>query len=274
MKSLKLTDSEQYVIDQIDKDIEYFISNNLKNLSIKYNVGEATLIRLIKKLEYASLKAMQIDYSLKTKTNELTKIYPPNSSQNITHNVSSFEIYSILESKNIVDHEQLKQVADVIIASKSVVFFGVEASYLSALFLSRNLQKVGINNTVYESVHGCITNLSFVESENSVIIIFCSSGLTKEANEVAKYAINNNIKVVWITSTNSIEVNNANLQKANFKLYHSYHKNETLRFPSISSSSGQMFISNLLFNLILNTDKNAFETLEKSNLILKDWNNS
>ncbi|AAT75997.1 putative transcriptional regulator [Mesoplasma florum L1] len=269
--SKNLTFAEMSALDQINKNINFFVSNNLQNLSKNYNVGEATLVRLVKKRGFSSLKEMQISYAKKIDIENLFGNSDNNQNTKIINDVANFEVFSIIQTSECINIKDINKTAELLINSNKRLFFGIENSQLSATFLANNLQKIGLNCSVYQSVHGAITELNFLNKEDSIILIFSSSGETKECIEVAKIAHEMNLRYIWIGSEFASKKSEY-LQMANIKIFHSYHKNEILRFPNISSSSGQLFISNLLFNIVINNKDGTSDILTKSNTMVKGWN--
>ncbi|WP_342268495.1 MurR/RpiR family transcriptional regulator [Spiroplasma endosymbiont of Aspidapion aeneum] len=266
-----LTSTEEFILDRINEDIEFFVRNNLKILAKEFTCGEATIIRLAKKLGYNSFRDMQIQYSPKINVNELLKVKKIDGNiQSIIDNVSAFHVYSIIETKRILDSKKIYEAVNLILKAKIISIFGIEESYVSGTYLKQSLQKIGINATNNVSIHGLITQLEFMVDNESLLIVFCASGITIENLWAVKQAVNKKIKIIWIGPIQNVDPKLA--KNISIILTHTEHIKEMVRFPKISASASQAFICDIIISVIINGDKKIVEFLNKTNNKIMKWN--
>jgi DNA-binding MurR/RpiR family transcriptional regulator len=189
MKSFKpqLTTVENSVLEKINENLEFFVTNNLSVLAKNYFVGEATIIRMIKKLGFSSLKKMQFEYANKMNIEKISKIDKSDGKQtlkDIIHETSALSIYPILETIKDLNQKELNEIICQISAAKMIVIFSTGNSNYAAQYLYNSLFLIGKAIIKINSIDQFFELEEFQENKNLFIIIFSNSGLKKEVIKV------------------------------------------------------------------------------------------
>ncbi|ATI73262.1 hypothetical protein CG002_01535 [Mesoplasma florum] len=272
-----LTSTEKLILLKIEGDIPTFTSKSIAELSKIYFAADATILRLVKKLGYKSLKDMQIDYGSKAKINSKihsTKddyLFDQNSTiDSIISNVTALSLYSIFKTEEILDAKKLEEFTNLIISKKSVLLFGIGNSRLSSDFFSNQLKRIGMNSSSHSSVHGLLMQSSF-ESKDTIVILISNSFQTKEIKFATEYLVEKEIPFLVITSSDNTKIRELK-NKAKCCLFYSVNEKEKYSFPMVSSFYSQIFILNIIFNRIIQKMDNSKEKIKQGNSLTEKWN--
>lgn len=272
-----LTSTEKLILLKIKDDIQTFTSKSIAELTKIYFASDATILRLVKKLGYKTLKEMQIDYGGKLRINskieELNENYLFDKSSgvnSIISNVTALCLHSIFKSEEILYKQNIEKFVEEIINKKIISLFGIGNSKIAADFFSNQLKRVGISSLSHSSVHGLLMQTSF-NSKDNIIILISNSFNTKEIRFATDFLVQNKIDFLVITSFEN-ESNKDIAQKAKYALFYSVNKKEKYSFPMVSSFNSQMFVMNIIFNRIIQRTDKAKEKIEQGNTLTDKWN--
>lgn len=267
---MKLSITDNYIIEKINTDVDFFISNPISKLINVYRTSESTIIRLSKKLGYNSIRDWKLDLIKEESLKQLTDVSNDQKGvANIVNNVSAFAAFSVINSKKLINIYDLEKIINEILIAKHINIFGIGNSYFAAEFLSKQLNKIGLFNSIGSTTHHAAVQVNF-SSENDICIIFSDSGRTKELYWICKVLKKKNIPIILITS--NMKADNKLLNFAMYKVQYSVNEKDDNSLTSISARIGQFFIATLLFESLLQKVPNSEEKLESSATLTQQWN--
>ena len=188
-----LSKSEKKVADYVMLEKGNIIYETLLEISKKINVGEATILRFVKKVGFNGFQDLKLQIAKEDKP--VNDSYHENYIDSITANM----IKTIENTKTVLDISSLNNSIRLINDSKRIFFFGVGSSGLAAgeaqiRFLSMGKVGMAITDSRFQTMY------SFLIGEDDVIIALSLSGRTKEIIETIKIAKARKIKVIAITN--------------------------------------------------------------------------
>ncbi|MGL4740256.1 MAG: MurR/RpiR family transcriptional regulator [Sarcina sp.] len=193
---LSLSKTEKKIAEYVLAQKGQIIYQTLTEISKTVKVGEATIIRLVKKLGFKGFQNFKL---------EIAKEYSVNESQI----KASYESYidesqanmaSIIESTKLtLNKKELDLAIDLIMNAKKIFFYGVSASALTAQEAQNRFLRIGVLGVHVEDSHLQMM-CSAVAGDEDLIIAFSLSGDTKDIVEALSEAKNNNVKIIAITS--------------------------------------------------------------------------
>ncbi|WP_339033358.1 MurR/RpiR family transcriptional regulator [Spiroplasma endosymbiont of Cantharis rufa] len=276
---MKLTSTEKLILLKIENDIETFTSKSISELSKIYYASDASILRLVKKLNYKSLKEMQIEFGSKLKINNMLNKFKENflietnsSIDDTISSITALSLYSIFKTEETLDKRAIENFVNIILESKNISIFGIGNSKNSAAFLNNQLQRIGILSSLHDSVHGFLIQSEFLKNKN-ISIIISNTLKTKEIKFVLNFLKENNIPYLLITSNEETNKNSF-IEYSKCTALYSINSKEKFSFPMISSFYSQIFIINIIFNRLIQKTENFKNNIEMGNKLTLKWNNS
>lgn len=195
-----LSKTEKKVADYILKERGKIIYQTLLEISQNIEVGEATIIRFVRKIGFSGFQDLKFEIA-KENNNDIES-----NSNSLDNNYDSYIdenaeriAQTIINTKSTLDKDNLKLAIKMITDSKRVFFYGVGSSGFTANEAQTRFMRLGvIGNAIidphFQSMYSSISN------SQDVIIIFSISGYTKDIIEAVKIAKQENTKIIAITS--------------------------------------------------------------------------
>ncbi|MGL4392782.1 MAG: MurR/RpiR family transcriptional regulator [Fusobacteriaceae bacterium] len=147
-----LTIKELKILDYIINNSEEFLTNPIKNISDKAEVGEATIIRFIRKIGFEKLGDFknQLFMDMEIENNKKNKIldYQINDddiSKNIAEKIYYRNFEVMKQCLALFDFAEVEKAINYIYSSKKVLFFGVGFSKFTSMEASYKFLRIGIN---------------------------------------------------------------------------------------------------------------------------------
>ncbi|WP_339030413.1 MurR/RpiR family transcriptional regulator [Spiroplasma endosymbiont of Cantharis nigra] len=274
-KDKKLNSTESSILNLVNNDPEFFCSNSIQEVSRKSNVSPSTMTRVCQKLGFKSFKAIQMFvYEKSRMQGSYYKLGEDNTIEEIIHNVRGAAIYTINETLNSIDNEEIDLVSKKIYSSKRVMIFGIEQQQISASSFVLNLSRINIMAQAVSNIHNYVQRAIFFD-ENDFVIFITRTGWTKEIIESIKWTCNKNIPILVLTSDKEItfkqlekdiDVNKIHIIETQTI------SNDKIKYPSISSVPGEMIIFDLIINIIVSKNEEYREKFKKTAEISLNWN--
>ena len=210
----KLTKSENKLANYIASHTESVIYDTIKSLGKATNTGDATIVRLCKKLGYGGFSDLKIALaqdSMMTPSNkhEDGKV----NSYQVSSNVL---ISSIEKTENLINPSELKKAVKFLANAKRIHIFGVGHSGESARDYERTWLRMGLIANAESDPHIQV-QVGTLLNKYDVVVGLSLSGHTKDTYESLKVAKNYGAKIITITNdlTSPIaQVGDVNLQTA------------------------------------------------------------
>lgn len=186
-----LTKSEKKVANYIVSNQDKIIHNTMSDLKDLLNVGDATIIRLCKKMGFSGFTDLKISIAK-------DQIYSDN---------NTFDNYSLLNDINnslqrtheLIDENYLNKTVDLIKDSNNILIYGKGQSGMSAIDLESLLLGIGIHSKAIIDSDFQINGATTMTKED-LLIVFSLTGRTSELIEAIEIAKKNSVRVVAITN--------------------------------------------------------------------------
>jgi len=188
-----LSKSERKVADYIMLEKGNVIYETLLEVSKKINVGEATILRFVKKVGFNGFQDLKLQIAKEDQ--------PENESyhENYIDSIAANMTKTIENTKAVLDINSLNGSIRLIDNSKRVFFFGVGSSGLAASEAQSRFLRMGKVGMAVTDSHFQVMYSSII-GEDDVIIALSLSGHTKDIIETVKIAKSRQVKVIAITN--------------------------------------------------------------------------
>ncbi|TDV24490.1 RpiR family transcriptional regulator [Mycoplasmopsis mustelae] len=262
----KLTKTELNLINYASNYPEEFYKCSIKQLANKVDISMSVISKLVKKLNFDSLKDMQFFVYHNFLNTDIKNTENIDYQKIILKQLFLFYRESISKTSHLIDLNQINRAINSILDSERIYLYGAGSSYLSASELGINLAKIGINAIAFRDFHSLLLTSSQKDIKNKLVILFSKSCDTKEIKFAIELFVLYKIKFWLITANKQIKN-----KLDNVILYSTLEQNR--RFVSISSKINQQFIADLLFLFIQRNKVSDFEAKYAENIkVLEFWN--
>ncbi|ATX71254.1 MurR/RpiR family transcriptional regulator [Spiroplasma clarkii] len=264
----KLTSSESYLVDFINNNPHFFVTNKISDISKQANVSNSTITRLYKKLDFKSLKAFQIMIAKKITNLEPSLIQTNDLSISaVMNNLRVYHTYSIYETLSDVQQIVISQLVDKICQTKKIQLFGLGSSWTACNELGMNLEKIGFDVMTNHDFHMQLLNLTKLTTDDLMIVV--SKTMTaKEINFLVEKCLEFKIPLCVLTSNKQYHYKT----KINFFISFAVFEQEK-RITAISSKISQLVLADLIFTAVYhNLHGSNSSLIERGNNIIDEWN--
>ena len=196
-----LSKAEKKVADYILKEKGKIIYQTLLEISQNIDVGEATIIRFVRKIGFSGFQDLKFEIAKENNTDNenIDNKSEYNNYENYIEANAERIVQTITNTKATLVQDNLNLAIKMITDAKRVLFYGVGSSGFTANEAQVRFMRLGIvGNSVidphFQSMYSSISN------NKDVIIVFSISGYTKDIIEAVKIAKEENTKVIAITS--------------------------------------------------------------------------
>lgn len=191
-----LTNSEQKVAKYVLENLEKVIYFSVTDLAFEVGVGETTVLRFCRKI---GLKGYQ-EFKLKIAQNLPEETHSGNSSghNNLIDRIANNTIETIKNTSSMVREETLEEAINMLNEAKSINFFGVGTSGVTAMDAKTRFLRFGKRIEALVDPHLQAMTASTL-SKDDVVIGLSISGSTRDTIESIEIAKKNGAKVIAIT---------------------------------------------------------------------------
>jgi RpiR family carbohydrate utilization transcriptional regulator len=266
--NVKLTATEEYLLNWINDKPDLFIEYKTQEIAKAANCSTSAITRLARKLDYPSLKKMQI--KAQEKMSEIKDNYQIISENNLSANIvnlNTYHSYAIKETLTDIDLDVIQWIVERILISPRIILFGVGSSKRACQELATNLIKIGFNVIFYEDIHIQLLNVPML-TKDDLVIMFSKNCQTREIRFLIDACYEYEIPSVVFTSNKNFLQKEKVTKVLTFVTYE-----QSQRITAISSKIAQLIISDLIYTEVFNHDyqKNISLVEHGTNLIAK-WN--
>jgi RpiR family carbohydrate utilization transcriptional regulator len=266
--NVKLTATEEYLLNWINDKPDLFIEYKTQEITKAANCSTSAITRLARKLDYPSLKKMQI--KAQEKMSDIKDNYQIISENNLSANIvnlNTYHSYAIKETLTDIDLNVIQWIVERILISPRIILFGVGSSKRACQELATNLIKIGFNVIFYEDIHIQLLNIPML-TKDDLVIMFSKKCQTREIRFLIDACYEYEIPSVVFTSNKNFSQKEKVTKVLTFVTYE-----QSQRITAISSKIAQLIISDLIYTEVFNHDyqKNISLVEHGTNLIAK-WN--
>lgn len=208
-----LTNQEQAVADYIVENPSQILSMTMADLSLASYTSDATIIRLCKKLGFRGFTDFK--YYFASQYHDISFNKTINAKDFVSHNINFnefSELYpnalkrSIEFTKSNFSQAQLNRIANQILDSNKIMFFGLNSSYSLADIYAKRFAELGIDAIAETNLNFHIIAYLQTNKLKSFAILLSMSGVNSMVNEVVPKLIELNIPFLVITNNNKSAV--------------------------------------------------------------------
>lgn len=229
------TKSEMKIYGYINKHPERVLYHSLTELAEACNVGEATVLRLFRKIGYKGFQGFK--FSLAKEVDDLRSGDNDNS---YIYKVKNSMMTALDNSYDVIDEDELEKAVDMMDEAKSVVVFGVGSSSIAGLDMQNRLLRIGRNIEVLGDPHSQVMRTASMD-EDTVVIAISITGSTRDTVDSVKAARDKGAKIISITNYTK-----SPLTKFSDATLLSSAKESPLDGGSLVSKVAQLFVIDLL----------------------------
>lgn len=199
-----LTKLEKKVADYVLANPQAAMKMTINDLAAHCGVGDTTVFRFCRSMDLSGYQDFKLSLALSTHANELLDNQdnlPADQAQDLeqmAQHVANVFSGTVAESLSSLDYPTVSRTVDAILSAGSIHLYGFGSSGIAALFLQNRLMRV-LPNTFYSSdAHMQLTSAALLKP-NSVAIVFCNSGITRDSLRIAEMAHAAGATTVFVT---------------------------------------------------------------------------
>lgn len=246
------TKSEMKIYEYITKHENRVLYHSLTELADACNVGEATVLRLFRKIGYKGFQAFKFSLA-----KEIDTADDEGNNDSYVFKVKNSMMTALESSYEVIDENELEKAINLIDDASNVVVFGVGSSSIAGLDMHNRLLRIGKNIEVYGDPHSQVMRTASMD-KGTVVIAISITGSTRDTVDSVTAAQNKGAKIISIT--NYIK---SPLTKLSDCILLSSAKESPLDSGSLVSKVAQLFVIDLICTGL--TIKN-FELAERNKM--------
>ena len=253
-----LTPTEQKLAQYIIDNKESIVDMSLKDLSIKSNVSEATIIRLTKKIDLSGYSDFKLRLSASLvyphDFKSIKDIYANDSPYEILNKITSSTCKALEYTNQIIDSLELEEAVTMISkthkSNNNIFIVALGASSIIAKDLQTKFMRLNIDTIYYEDTHLSLESIIGIKKDD-LLIVLSTLGKSIHAHHCMEIAKNNNAKIILIT-----QYGNENIANKADIILNTANIENNLRLTSQTSRISQLIIIDTIFtSLALENDK-------------------
>lgn len=256
--------SEKKIAEYILKNSDYVKTINSTQLAEAAKVGQASIIRFVKKIGFTGFSDFKIKLNQElaaTADNENilhSSVTLNDSIGEITKKIAKDSMDSISITQNNLKDSELKKAIKLLAEANKIILIGMGASSLVAKDFSYKLSKIGkiAIHTVDSDVQ-----LTHVINSNSkdLVVAISQSGEKKEIIKCLQQAKKNNTPVIGITGKSG-----TSMEEFSDVLLYSFAHEGLLRSSPMTSRITQLFLIDTLFvGLVQQNPEESLSLIER-----------
>lgn len=256
--------SEKKIAEYILKNSDYVKTINSTQLAEAAKVGQASIIRFVKKIGFTGFSDFKIKLNQElaaTADNENilhSSVTLNDSIGEITKKIAKDSMDSISITQNNLKDSELKKAIKLLSEANKIILIGMGASSLVAKDFSYKLSKIGkiAIHTVDSDVQ-----LTHVINSNSkdLVVAISQSGEKKEIIKCLQQAKKNNTPVIGITGKSG-----TSMEEFSDVLLYSFAHEGLLRSSPMTSRITQLFLIDTLFvGLVQQNPEESLSLIER-----------
>lgn len=192
----KLTKSENKLATYIASHAEQVIYDTIKSLGKATNTGDATIVRLCKKLGYSGFSDLKITLA---QDSMMTTSNGRDETQTSSQRSSRVLISSIEQTEALLIPSVLKQAVHLLANAQRIHIFGVGHSGESARDYERTWLRIGLIANAESDPHIQVQVATLLK-EDDVVIGLSLSGHTKDTYDSLKVSKEYGAKIITVTN--------------------------------------------------------------------------
>lgn len=241
----QLPPSERKIAEYILENPRESISLTASELGKRSSTSSAAVIRLCKSLNLKGLQELKLRVAgdLQKETIRETRDIEPNESRySIIDKMTTNSIQTLKETAELLSSDELPKAIEALEKAKTIHFFGVGASYITAQDAMQKFLRINRHATAFNDIHMAATVVANA-SKDDVVVGISFSGSTSEVAKLLSLANKQGATTISLTKYGTSPV----AEQANIQLFTSATREPTFRSGATSSRIAQLHAIDILF---------------------------
>lgn len=197
------TNAEKKVAEYVLHHKENVIHMSITDLSHACQVGESSVFRFCKSLDFRGYQDFKISLAhhltLDDETPQLSdEIGMDDTIEELSSKVLNATVNALTETRNLINYDDIAKTIDLFIQASRIHFFGVGASLMTALEAKNKFMRITNKTECSIDSHLQIMSATLM-TEQDVAVLISYSGSTKDTIEVAQAVKETGAKIVCLT---------------------------------------------------------------------------
>ncbi|EFF41657.1 MurR/RpiR family transcriptional regulator [Mycoplasmopsis alligatoris] len=244
IKHIKLSKTEQSIIDFLEENPEKFCLLSINELADNFFISMSIISRLCKKLNFKNFYELKSYVNKWSSKSELNNLLVEDSVDNIIHNLRIFNHYAIEKTKDNIDRKLIEKITENIDKASKVVIYGIGSSYIAALDLTSGCTILNVNAISTNSIHDLALWLNNTNKAEMYTIIFSKSMESRENKYIYNLLNENGYKTCLITQNRNFKSSKI----SDVIYFDSLQQIE--RISALSSRISEFFISDIIIKTL------------------------
>lgn len=200
----RLTKLEKQVADYVLKHPQAVVKMTINDLANHCGVGETTVFRFCRTLEMAGYQDFKLALALSADLNEMLdgrenlNVAESSDLRELARKVEIIFSGTVEETFGGLDYEAISRTMDAIMGAGAVYLYGFGNSGIAALTMQNRFMRIMPNIFFTSDAHMQLTSASLLQPD-SVAIIFCNSGVTRDSLRIAQMSRQAGATTIFIT---------------------------------------------------------------------------
>ncbi|MFC4025099.1 MurR/RpiR family transcriptional regulator [Oceanobacillus longus] len=252
-----LTNSEQKVATFVQENLDQVIYYSVTDLADEAGVGETTVLRFCRKIGLKGYQEFKLTIAQNLSEGEKDK--DNSDAANFVQSISGNTIKAIENTASMIIEKDLEAAIDLLNNARTINFFGVGTSGITALDAKSRLLRIGKSSEAITDSHLQAMSAATL-TEDDVVVGLSISGSTRDSLESIEIAKKAGAKIIAITYYSRSPIT----QFADIVLLGGA-KESPLEGGSLTAKISQLFVVDLLCTgLALQTKDKALEMKQKT----------
>lgn len=200
----QLTRLEKKVADYVLQHPQEVVKMTINELSNSCGVGDTTVFRFCRSMNVGGYQDFKLALALSSNVNDMLdskgefNLAQSHDLHELAQQVSGVFTDAVNETLSSLDYDAISRTVEAILNARSVHLFGFGNSGVSALMMQNRMMRILPNIFYTSDVHMQLTSAATMQAD-SVAIIFCNSGITKDSIRIAQMTHEAGAFTVFIT---------------------------------------------------------------------------
>jgi RpiR family carbohydrate utilization transcriptional regulator len=232
--------------DFVQRNPDKVIFMSINEVANASDASVASVMRLCNDLDFASFASFKLAMAYELAIQASEEATKNQSVAQVGHSEQLVNSLCELIRVNVelIESSGLKEIAQRIIDARLIILHGVGASYFSANFLMFKLTRLGIT-THLSTDHHMTSMVAHAAGPGDLLLLFSSSGSTRESIELAKLAKTTSLPTIAFTNKFKSPLGDVSDEQLV-----TMGPESPLSSGSLESKCGQLLIVELLFDTI------------------------
>lgn len=267
----QLTKSEKKIADFILNSPHKIINMSVQDLSNEIHTSTASIVRFSKKITDKGFQELKI---------AISRYLPDDAIHNNHLELADNESVDTLKTKMLsratdtmnyvstyIDEYSIDSICETMKRSNTIFLFGYGASLVIVTDLFQKLSRIGLNVRLLQETHLFISTLA-THDENDCIIFVTNQGNHSEMQSMAKVAMDYNIPIITISSSNDNPV----AKVSDHTLIYGQTDENELRMAATTSLFAQLFTVDILYyRYIALNYQSVLDSITQSKMALDNY---